>query len=136
MIMSEYQIEFIIYGDSFDPNLVSKELLITATKQWLKGEAIHSHPKSPKRKETCWRLTAPKMSGYYVEDGLMHIYQRLYSKQSEIIKLVKEHGLEVDLEIVIRFTETEDIPAVVIPPHILSFLASLNANLKVYTYAL
>lgn len=117
-------VDFSIIGEEFNPEIITKKLLLEPTECYLKGE---KNSRNFERKETCWSFSTGYVETLYVSELFDEVLNKLTSKKDTLIKLKNDYNLVFKFFIVINIEE--DIkPAIYIDKKIIKFANDLEAE--------
>jgi hypothetical protein len=120
--------EYILTG-AFDPDLVSSTTGLHATKVWRVGDRISS--KSTRTYEfDGWMLSTDYEPCIDIEVPLQRLLEPLRAAQGAIVELIRKHGLEAEVSIVVKVVDDE-IPATTIAASRLAEITGLGAGLDI-----
>ena len=124
-------VELAVFGDEFDPEVMTKRLSIFPDRFWKKGDSIRNL--KIVRKESSWMLSTGYVESLYLENQLKEIIARLYPKKDEFIALKKE--LNVDCKIfavaIIRDNQT---PSIYFDSSVIDFIHEIDAEIDIDLY--
>lgn len=130
MDKTNVKVEFSIFGDEINPEVITSTLKIKPTRQWLKGDHIRN---DLFRKESCWEISTEYEESYDINDQLDKIIDRISDKESEIHSLLKTYNAECKFEIVIQI-ENNEKPAMYITRERITFLNDIRASIDFDLY--
>ncbi|WP_148449870.1 DUF4279 domain-containing protein [Gorillibacterium timonense] len=122
---------FSIYGDEFNPQIITEKLNIQPKKYWLKGDTIPGKPLI--RNKTCWSVNTEYQESLDINDQLSEIIDLIQGKSKEIIELMRIHNLEIIISIVINI-ENNQKPAMYLNKQVIEFLHCINAEIDIDLY--
>ncbi|NEZ45417.1 DUF4279 domain-containing protein [Paenibacillus alvei] len=133
MDKSNVKVEFSIYGDKFDPNIITNTMQITPTRSWIKGEVIRE---GLIRKETCWELATEYEESLDIYEQINKIRNLIKNKRNQIVKVKDTYNLECKFDVVINI-ENNEIPAMYLDKEIIKFIYELGAEVDfdLYVYS-
>lgn len=129
-MLNEGEVYFCLFGDEFDPELISKEIGIEPTRIKYKGVPIP--------KQSSWIYSTGK-----IKHEIIDVYQMASSvvavlaPYAENIRLVKErYTLDAVLEVVLTVTPDDSIstPAIGFDLDVIEFLYKVGGTIDVDTY--
>ncbi|ULO08552.1 DUF4279 domain-containing protein [Paenibacillus sp. 19GGS1-52] len=132
MDKTNVKVEFSIFGDGFDPNIITDTLLITPTRTWLKGDYIR---RDLFRKETCWELATEYEESFDINDQIDKLKNLIQNRKDEVVKLVRQNNLECKLEVVINI-ENNEKPAMYLNKETIKFVHDIGAEIDFDLYIL
>ncbi|WP_438348010.1 DUF4279 domain-containing protein [Paenibacillus sp. FA6] len=127
MDKTNIKVEFSIFGDEFDPGIITDTLLITPTRTWFKGDNIRGNLF---RKETCWELATEYEESLDINDQIDEIKELIKNQEDEIVKLIRQNKLECKFDVVINI-ENNVKPAIYLNKEIIKFLHDLGAEIDI-----
>ncbi|WP_197031728.1 DUF4279 domain-containing protein [Paenibacillus massiliensis] len=130
MDKTNVKVEFSIFGDQFDPNIITNTLLITPTRTWLKGDPIR---RDLFRKETCWELDTEYEESLNINDQIDKVRGLIQDKKDQVIRLIRENNLECKFEVVINI-ENNIKPAMYLNKETIKFIYDLGAAIDFDLY--
>jgi hypothetical protein len=133
MERTNVKVEFSIFGEQFDPNIVTRTLLIAPTRTWLRGDPIR---RDLVRKETCWEIATEYEESFDINDQIDKIKGLIQNKKDQIVQLIKQNNLECKFEVVINIQDSST-PAMYLNADTIKFLYELGAEIDfdVYIYS-
>ncbi|WP_106768771.1 DUF4279 domain-containing protein [Paenibacillus faecalis] len=117
--------EFIIAGDNFDPDLITRELAILPTGQYLKGEKVEG--RNIIRQECSWFLILDYEESYDINDQLHKLVKILESRGEQLIELRNTFNLYYKFSFSIRI-ENNETPAITLEHDMISFADKIKAE--------
>lgn len=130
MVVNEGYIYFGLFGDDFEPDVVTERLGIEPSRIMRKGDPIPKH--------TSWQLSTDKVVGEVVDvyEVAEPLIQRLEPKSEAIRSLVDELDLEAILQVVLWISTDENIstPAIGFDGGTIQFLSKVRGSIDVDTY--
>ncbi|MEK4512126.1 DUF4279 domain-containing protein [Paenibacillus anaericanus] len=130
MQRTNVKVEFSIFGDQFDPNIVTNTLLIPPTRTWLKGDRIQRELFS---KETCWELATEYEESLDINDQIDKVKNLLQDRKDQVVKLIRQNNLECKFEVVINI-ENNETPAMYLNKDTIKFIYDLGAEIDFDLY--
>ncbi|QNP40211.1 DUF4279 domain-containing protein [Lysobacter solisilvae (ex Woo and Kim 2020)] len=128
--MHQGEVYFRIWGDGFDPDLVTERTGLLPTRVARRGHPTPRH--------SAWVLSSGKIEGelidvYALSNGLV---AQLAEHTGTLRALIQEHDLSAVLQVVLRFSKDPAIsmPAVGFESFTVAFLAGIGASIDVDTY--
>lgn len=125
------QASFSVSSDYFDIKAFTKELEITPTKAWVKGEEIPN--KTIKRRQSCWIIETEVEHSWHIQEQFEQIYSLLENKVALLLALKDKYKLSYQFGFYVCI-EDGDVPAISLDEPAIAFIAQLGANLDVDTY--
>lgn len=133
-VKSNIMVEFSIYGEGFEPCIISEELNVEPSETHIKGTTI-------KGKKICWKETAWVISTGYeismdINEQLNKIFKKLEGKEEKLIKIKNDLNVKMLIMIVVNI-ENKEPPAMYFRNHIIHFLSNIDAEVgfDVYVYS-
>ncbi|MGE6230651.1 DUF4279 domain-containing protein [Paenibacillus chitinolyticus] len=123
--------EFLIVGDTFNPNKVSSILKIKPTGYYVKGEKVTG--RNLIRKETCWFLKTECEKSLDINDQLSKIIKPLIGIKKELIELKKQMVIDYKFFIVIKIEENQ-VPAMYLLSEVIEFIGHIQAEFEFDVY--
>lgn len=130
MDKTNVNIEFVITGESFDPNLISTNLGVSQEGFYQKGDRISTRAGGIIRDETCWFYSVGYNETYDVNDQMGKLLDVFESKEGILIKMKEEKNLEYKLVVSIR-VENGEIPSIYFCQRVISFSNMINADIDI-----
>jgi hypothetical protein len=126
----DVKIYFRFYGDSFDPDEITRRLGIQPTHSFLPGDPITEDGRGRRRGYGWWIKVGPRRT-LDIEDMLRELRERV-GVSPEIVRQVCA-DLNVDLSIVcgVGGDEEDAMPTMFFPTDFLSWVVELGASLNV-----
>jgi hypothetical protein len=129
-VTNEAEVYFVLYGDDFDPDEVTRLIGIEPTSTRRKG--------SPTPKHTSWKISSGKIENDVIDvyDMSSALVSRLLPYVERIAKVKQRFRLEAFLEVVLWITtdESKSMPAIGFEPRVISFLNTVGATIDIDTY--
>lgn len=134
MDKSNVMVRFSLYGDDFNPALITKQLKIEPSETYIKGEQIRDG--KIKRKETSWSISTKYEISLDINDQINKIMTLLYGKEAIITDLKKKYDLNILFMIVVNI-ENNDKPAMYFRKSFIHFLSDIDAEVgfDLYVYS-
>lgn len=127
---NEVEVYFALYGNSFDPNEVTRLVGLEPTS--IRCEA------SRNPKYLSWNFSSGKIQNDLIDvyDMSSALVSRLSPYVERIAKVKQQLGLEAVLQVVLWITtdESKSTPAIGFEPEVVSFLSTVGASIDVDTY--
>jgi hypothetical protein len=117
--------EFIISGDDFDPNVITRELSLLPTGQYIKGDKVEN--RNITRQECCWFLILDYEESYDVNDQLQKLIKILESREKKLIEIQTTYNLNYLFSLSIRI-ENNETPAMSLEHDTISFANRIKAE--------
>ncbi|MDK8182627.1 DUF4279 domain-containing protein [Paenibacillus sp. UMB4589-SE434] len=117
--------EFIITGDAFDPNIITRELAIPPTGQYKNGDKVEG--RNVIRQECCWFLTVDYEESYDINDQLQKLIKVLENREKKLVDLQNIYSLNFTFSFSIRI-ENNETPAISIEREVVSFANKIKAE--------
>lgn len=130
MDRTNVKVEFSIFGDQFNPNIITDTLLITPTGTWLKGDPLQ---KGLTRKETCWELSTEYEESSDINDQIDKIKDLIQDQKDQVITLIRENNLDCKFEVLINI-ENNAKPAMYLNKDTIKFIYDLGAEIDFDLY--
>ncbi|WP_037282842.1 DUF4279 domain-containing protein [Saccharibacillus sacchari] len=130
MERTNVKVEFSIFGEQFDPKILTQTLLITPTRTWFKGDPIR---KDLVRKETCWEIATEYEESFDINDQIDKIKGLIQDQKDQIVQLIKQNNLECKFEVVINI-ENNIKPAMYLNKDTIKFIYDLGAEIDFDLY--
>ncbi|KKC50155.1 hypothetical protein VE23_24415 [Paenibacillus sp. D9] len=124
-------IEFDIYGDDFNPQIITDQLNIQPHTSWRKGDSVEGKPIV--RKKSCWSFSTGYQESLDINDQLSEIIERFQGESEKLIELKKAHNLEILVSIVINIEENQK-PAMNFNKEAISFIHQIGAEVDIDLY--
>lgn len=121
-------VHFDFYGESFDPDVITKRLSIKPTGHFLAGDPMSLG--TGRRRRDCWTLMVGDTETLYVDDML----EELRAAFTASPEAVKELCSELDVEAVVTcmvLPQSRQMPAMDFPADFVDWAASLGAGITV-----
>lgn len=120
--LPQIRVTFFFVGDEFNIDDVTKKMAITPTETWEKKDF-----RIKDVAYTCWSLETEKESCRSVSQQFEKIMYLLRGKEIIIKQICNIYNVNVSFEITI-YMENGDKPEMVLTKEIISYLASINAE--------
>ncbi|MBT2286961.1 DUF4279 domain-containing protein [Paenibacillus polymyxa] len=130
MERTNVKVEFSIFGEQFDPNIITNTLLITPTGTWLKGDPVR---RDLFRKETCWEIATEYEESLDINDQIDKVIDLIQDQKDQVIRLIRKHNLECKFEVVINI-ENNAKPAMYLNKDTIKFIYDLGAEIDFDLY--
>ncbi|MFC9707260.1 DUF4279 domain-containing protein [Paenibacillus sp. NPDC056933] len=130
MERTNVKVEFSIFGDQFDLNIITNTLLIPPTRTWLKGDPIQ---RDLFRKETCWELATEYEESLDINDQIDKVKILIQDRKDQVVKLIRQNNLECKFEVVINI-ENNEKPAMYLNKDTIKFIYDLGAEIDFDLY--
>lgn len=133
--MSKIKVEFLITGDEFDPNEITKLINIEPIEAYYKNEVFYGGPDKNipmNRKETSWGIETQYVESIDVQTEIRKLYDILKNKKSELISILGRYNVKYKFVIVIYFRNEN--PIIGIDREIVKFASDINAEFDFDTY--
>lgn len=124
MEKTNLMVEFCIIGEDFNPEKITKMLMVEPTEYYIKGS---KNKRNFERKESCWSISTGYVETLYVSELFDVLLNKLTNKKEIIIKLKKEYNLTCKFIIVINIEENIK-PAIYLDKEIIKFANFLEAE--------
>lgn len=123
--------EFVIIGDTFDPDIVTQRLGIEPQGYWVKGEkTANAHME---RKDTNWWIHTDYEHSFDIMCQLSKLISILQKKKNILKKLKTTYDLEYLFLVVINVEENEK-PAIALDSSFINFASDIGAEFAVDLY--
>jgi len=127
---NEGEVYFALYGDDFDPEVVTGLIGIQPTSARRKGTPIPKH--------TSWKVSLGKVEGDVIDvyDLSSALVAKLRPHQEQIARVKRELSLDAVLQVVLWVTtdDTKPTPAIGFEPEAIAFLSAVGASIDIDTY--
>ena len=127
---NEGEVYFALYGDDFDPELITEAtgLMPTSTKR-----KSHPRPKHTKWAVSCGKIAADVIDVYEMSSRLVG---QLKPHTAQLLEVKNRLGLKAVLQVVLWITmdESKSTPAIGFEPEVIEFLNAVGASIDVDTY--
>lgn len=137
--MCRVKIEFIICGDDFQPDEITKILKIEPTeayykKEFIKPDDITGEP--VKFKECCWTIQSEYENTIFVDGELRKLYNVIKNSKNELLEIAEKFSVSYKFCIVIEIEGKEENsnPCIGIDKDIVKFAADIGAYFDFDTY--
>ncbi|CAM4274726.1 DUF4279 domain-containing protein [Saccharibacillus endophyticus] len=130
MERTNVKVEFSIFGEQFDPKILTQTLLITPTRTWFKGDPIR---RDLVRKETCWELSTDYEESLDINDQINKVKALIQDQKDKVVQLIKQNNLECKFEVVINI-ENNIKPAMYLNKDTIKFIYDLGAEIDFDLY--
>lgn len=126
-------IEFSVFGDSFNPSVITDRLKIIPKRTWKKGDRIGEH--NHFRQENCWIFGTGHENSLDVMEQLKIILDVLYPCKKKLVELKDELSVEYSLEVVINIEQAQT-PAMYFGKDIIGFCNDIGITIDFDLYVL
>ncbi len=127
---NECEVYFKLYGDDFDPNIISETIGLEPTRTRRKGE--------PRAKFSFWILSIGKVESEAIDvyEMASKLVKKIKPHKDKIIKAIKAHGLSAELQVVLWIPTDESIstPAIGFETETIQFLSDIGASIDIDSY--
>ncbi len=130
MDKTNVNIEFVITGESFDPNLISTKLGVTQEGYYLKGDRISTRVGEIIRDETCWFYSVGYNETYDVNEQMEKLLDIFESEKEILMEMKEEKNLDYKLVVSIR-VENGEIPSIYFCQRVISFSNMIKADMDI-----
>lgn len=132
MEKTNIMVDFSIIGDEFEPNEITKKILLKPNEYYKKGDKSESNFK---RKECCWSINTGYVETLYVSELIGELIDKLSKKIDVLVDLKKNYKLIFKFFIVINIIDNEK-PAIYLDKSIIAFANILEAefDFDIYIY--
>lgn len=120
---------FVIYGECFPIEEVTKILNINPSCTYKKGEILRAVP----MKENCWKIETETIETFDAEEQLDKILKLLISKEKELLEIKRLYDVEFKFDTVIE-VEDKDFNGVRLEPNFIQFAARIGAIIEYNMY--
>ncbi|KAB1438063.1 DUF4279 domain-containing protein [Candidatus Galacturonibacter soehngenii] len=124
MDKTNLMVEFSIIGEDFNPEKITKMLMVEPTEYYMKGS---KNERNFEMKESCWSISTGYVETLYVSELFDELLHKLTNKKEKIVKLKKEYNLTCKFFIVINIEENIK-PAIYLDKEIVEFANFLEAE--------
>lgn len=124
MKRTNIMIEFCLLGDEFNPEELTRELLVKPTECYKKGS---KSIRNIERKESCWSLSSGYIETLYLSELLDVLLEQLVEIKEKIVKLSQELNLTSKFFIVVNIVENEK-PAIYLDKKVIEFANFVGAE--------
>lgn len=124
-------VEFVIVGEVFDLNTITKELEVQPTEQWVKGEKVSN--RKVFREDTCWSYALGEEESLDINNQLTRIVDILKLKKNALKELKVRFDIEYLFLITIRI-EDDVKPTISIKSPVIELMNDIGAELDVDMY--
>ena len=132
MAKTRVMVEFSVYGDAFNPEVVTERLGITPRKYWHKGDTIKKGG-IQKRKETCWIIGTEYEESLDTDEQLYKVLDLLERKAGLLKELREMYDLKFKIDIVVK-VENRQPPSMTFGQRIIDFVHEINAWIDIDSY--
>jgi len=124
MEKTNIMVEFCIIGEDFNPEEITKKLLIEPTEYYVKGT---KNARDFERMESCWSISTGYIETLYIGEVLDMLLDKLANKKEIIIRLKEDYDLTCKFFVVINIEENMK-PAIYLDKNVIEFAGSLEAE--------
>jgi hypothetical protein len=121
---------FRFYGDSFDPEEITRQLGIEPTSQFRPGDPITKDGQG-RRRHYGWRLRVGDRETLQVDDIIQEFRGRVDVPSSVVRQLCRDLNIEAAVLCGVRQGDYETTPALVFPPDFIGWVSEMGASLEV-----
>ena len=127
-------VEFCIFGEDFEKEIITEGLGIGPSDFYKKGDVAGK--KQFKRKGTCWSISTGYEESLDINDQLAKILNLIKPKTNILINLMEQYALECKFIIVIGI-ENNQSPAVYLDREVIEFANEIKAefDFDMYIYS-
>lgn len=126
-------IEFSVFGEDFDPCVITEILKITPKLIWRKGDKIGE--RNLFRQENCWVFGTNYEVSLDIDEQLSSLLEVLQPCKRKLIQLKEELKIEYGLEVVINIVQGQT-PAMYLGKDIIKFCNDIGVTIDVDLYVL
>lgn len=125
--------EFIMLGDEYSTEMITKMLNIVPTEVYKKGDLSKSNRP---RRETCWSISTEYETSFDINVQLSRIIDKVKPKRDVLISLKEKYSLSFMFMIVMNI-ESNDKPAIYLDSDTIIFAGEIGAaiNFDYYIYS-
>lgn len=131
MDRTNVMVEFIIIGEEFDPNFVTKKLKIEPDEIWVKGDSIIG--RNIERKDTTWSINTGYEESLDINEQLEKIINLINDKKNILKKLKAEYNIEYVFGIVVNVEDNQK-PAMYFNNMFIEFVNDIKAEFYIDLY--
>ncbi|WP_113675808.1 DUF4279 domain-containing protein [Vallitalea guaymasensis] len=124
-------VEFVIWGDFFDLNTISRELAIKPTEQWVKGTPVPNRPVT--RDDTSWIYELGVESSYDINNQLSKMVNILSPKVDVLLYLKKLFNINYLLVVTVK-VNNDIYPALSIKLPIIQLMNTIESGIDIDMY--
>lgn len=124
MDKTNLMVEFSIIGEDFNPEKITKMLMVEPTEYYMKGS---KNERNFEMKESCWSISTGYVETLYVSELFDELLNKLGNKKEIIVKLKRKYNLTCKFFIVINIEENIK-PAIYLNKEIVEFAYFLEAE--------
>jgi hypothetical protein len=117
--------EFRVRGEVFNPLEFSKEILLSESKMWFKGDIIMKGS-ILKRKDNAWIICTPEINSFSVESQIRKVLLKVRPYSKWIISKVQAQKLNVEISVVV-YLKSDQTPSIYLVPNIIKEISKYNA---------
>lgn len=134
MDKTSVMVRFSIYGENFDPSIISEELGLLPTETHLKGELTKNGKNT--WKDTSWSINTGYEDSYDINEQLEKIMYLLECKTEKLTELKDKFCVSMLFMIVVKI-ENNETPAMYFKKPFIHFLSRIDAEVgfDVYVYS-
>jgi len=131
---SNVLVEFCIFGEDFEKEIITEGLGIGPSDFYKKGDLVGK--KQFKRKETCWSISTGYEESLDINDQLAKILNLIKPKTNILLNFMEQYALECKFIIVIGI-ENNQSPAVYLDREVIEFANKIKAefDFDMYIYS-
>lgn len=124
MDKTNLMVEFSIMGEDFDPEKITKMLMVEPTECYMKGS---KNKRNFEMKETCWSISTGYIETLYISELFDELLHKLANKKEIIVKLKEAYNLTCKFFIIINIEENNK-PAIYLDKEVVAFANFLEAE--------
>ncbi len=125
MDKTKVKVEFCLYGDLFDPGLITKSLMIEPTCTYIKGEHIRGELY---RRNSNWVLSTEYEESDDIKDQLLKIINLIRDKKTIINEMQNTYSLSCKFFVVIQI-ENNEKPAIYLDRETIRLMYEINVEI-------
>ena len=137
--VTQIQLNFVVFGDVFNPKDFTEHIGISPSNTWVKGDEITTYAKFrkgnefPRRKESAWEFTVGFIETLDLDDLTLQFEKTFGNKKSVIRNFIQKNDLDSTVGIVVEIAEG-NVPSLNVSKNIISVLGEIGSELDFDIY--
>ena len=130
---SSLHAEFVLLGEGFDPDEVTRRLGLMPTKTWLRGDSMSTEVQ--RRKQTGWKLSTNEVESHDLAKEVSSLVASLSPVSAEVVRVQRDMNLEA-IVLGVVYMKGAQGPGMEFDRELLDGIAALGAQLRISVYAI